>query len=64
MVVNADNFTGASRITRSGRVFSPRQVQDNADALAKAKGKQVSTEGQNNPSIQNGHLIMVCLPKT
>ncbi|XP_058726220.1 uncharacterized protein LOC131597546 [Vicia villosa] len=53
-VANADNFAGTGRITRSGRVFSPQQVQDNVDALAKAKGKQVVIEDQSNPSIQKG----------
>ncbi|XP_058775542.1 uncharacterized protein LOC131649801 [Vicia villosa] len=52
-VANADNFAGTGRITRSGRVFSPQPVQNNADALAKAKGKQVVTDVQNSP-IQNG----------
>ncbi|XP_058775769.1 uncharacterized protein LOC131650045 [Vicia villosa] len=52
-VANADNFAGTGRITRSGRVFSPQQVQDNDDALEKAKGKQVVTDGQNY-LIQNG----------
>ncbi|XP_058778782.1 uncharacterized protein LOC131652815 [Vicia villosa] len=41
------------KITRSGRVFSPQLVQNNADALAKAKGKQVVTDVQNSP-IQSG----------
>ncbi|XP_050877617.1 uncharacterized protein LOC127081402 [Lathyrus oleraceus] len=39
--LNVDNFVGTGRITRSGRVYSPQNGQDNADALAKAKGKQV-----------------------
>ncbi|XP_058759673.1 uncharacterized protein LOC131632984 [Vicia villosa] len=52
-VANTDNFAGTGRITRSGRVFSPQLVQSNADALAKAKGKQVVTDVQN-PPTQNG----------
>ncbi|XP_058785835.1 uncharacterized protein LOC131660590 [Vicia villosa] len=52
-VANTDNFAGTGRITRSGRVFSPQLVQNNADALAKAKGKQVVTDVQNSP-IQSG----------
>ncbi|XP_058762618.1 uncharacterized protein LOC131636006 [Vicia villosa] len=48
-VANTDNFTGTGRITRSGRVFSPQLVQNDADALAKAKGKQVVTDVQNSP---------------
>ncbi|XP_058741189.1 uncharacterized protein LOC131613547 [Vicia villosa] len=48
-VANTDNFVGTGRITRSGRVFSPQLVQNNADALAKAKGKQVVTDDQNSP---------------
>ncbi|XP_058725911.1 uncharacterized protein LOC131597218 [Vicia villosa] len=52
-VANTDNFAGTGRITRSGRVFSPQPIQNNADALAKAKGKQVVTDVQN-PPIQNG----------
>ncbi|XP_058763153.1 uncharacterized protein LOC131636556 [Vicia villosa] len=39
VVANADNFAGNGRITRSGRFFSPQLVQNNVDALAKAKGK-------------------------
>ncbi|XP_058782811.1 uncharacterized protein LOC131657417 [Vicia villosa] len=49
-VANTDNFAGTGRITRSGRVFSPKLVQNNADALAKAKGKQVVTDVQNSPT--------------
>ncbi|XP_058729317.1 uncharacterized protein LOC131601500 isoform X2 [Vicia villosa] len=52
-VANTDNFAGTGRITRSGRVFSPQPIQNNADALAKAKGKQVVTDVQNSP-IHNG----------
>ncbi|XP_058764275.1 uncharacterized protein LOC131637689 [Vicia villosa] len=52
-VANADNFAGAGRITRSGRVFSPQLVQNNADASAKAKVKQVVVDSQNS-SVQNG----------
>ncbi|XP_058733068.1 uncharacterized protein LOC131604655 [Vicia villosa] len=52
-VANTDNFAGTGRITRSGRVFSPQLVQSNADAFAKAKGKQVVTDVHNSP-IQNG----------
>ncbi|XP_058725809.1 uncharacterized protein LOC131597113 [Vicia villosa] len=52
-VANTDNFAGTGRITRSGRVFSPQLVQSNADALAKAKGKQVVTDVQKSPT-QNG----------
>ncbi|XP_058752438.1 uncharacterized protein LOC131625608 [Vicia villosa] len=52
-VANTDNFAGTGRITRSGRVFSPQLVQNNADASAKAKGKQVVTDVQN-PPTQNG----------
>ncbi|XP_058783976.1 uncharacterized protein LOC131658727 [Vicia villosa] len=52
-VANTDNFAGTGRITRSGRVFSPQPIQNNADALAKAKGKQVMNDVQNSP-IQNG----------
>ncbi|XP_058732596.1 uncharacterized protein LOC131604125 [Vicia villosa] len=47
---NTDNFAGTGRITRSGRVFSPQLVQNNADALVKAKGKQVVTDVQNSPT--------------
>ncbi|XP_058783966.1 uncharacterized protein LOC131658717 [Vicia villosa] len=54
-VANTDNFAGTGRITRIGRVFSPQLVQSNADALAKAKGKQVVTDVQNSP-IHNGPL--------
>ncbi|XP_050877813.1 uncharacterized protein LOC127081614 [Lathyrus oleraceus] len=39
--VNAGDFSGAGRITRSGRVFAPPNSQDVADALEKAKEKQV-----------------------
>ncbi|XP_058783769.1 uncharacterized protein LOC131658498 [Vicia villosa] len=49
-VANTDNFAGTGRITRSGRVFSPQPIQNNADALAKAKGKQVMTDVQNSPT--------------
>src|SRR3954471_1913374 len=52
-VANTDNFAGAGRITRNGRVFSPQLVQSNADALAEAKGKQVMTDDQDSPT-QNG----------
>ncbi|XP_058784373.1 uncharacterized protein LOC131659162 [Vicia villosa] len=52
-VANTDNFAGTGRITRSGRVFSPQLVQKDADALAKAKGKQAVTDVQNSPT-QNG----------
>ncbi|XP_058753721.1 uncharacterized protein LOC131626905 [Vicia villosa] len=52
-VANTDNFAGIGRITRNGRVFSPQLVQNNADGLAKAKGKQVLTDVQNSPT-QNG----------
>ncbi|XP_058759535.1 uncharacterized protein LOC131632823 [Vicia villosa] len=52
-VANKDNFAGTGRITHSGRVFSPQPIQNNADALAKAKGKQVVTDDQN-PPTQNG----------
>ncbi|XP_058759457.1 uncharacterized protein LOC131632744 [Vicia villosa] len=52
-VANADNFAGTGRITCSGRLFSPQPVQNNADALARAKGKQVVTGGQNSP-VHNG----------
>ncbi|KAI5421143.1 hypothetical protein KIW84_044838 [Lathyrus oleraceus] len=37
--VNARDFSGVGRIIRSGRVFAPPNLQDVADALAKAKGK-------------------------
>lgn len=40
--VNAGDFSSVGRITRSGRVFAPPNSQDVADALAKAKGKQVA----------------------
>lgn len=40
--VNAGDFSGAGRITRSGRVFAPPNPQDVADALRKAKGKLVA----------------------
>ncbi|XP_058733544.1 uncharacterized protein LOC131605170 [Vicia villosa] len=49
-VANTDYFAGTGRITRSGRVFSPQLIQNNADALAKAKGKQVVTDVQNSPT--------------
>ncbi|XP_050876947.1 uncharacterized protein LOC127080679 [Lathyrus oleraceus] len=39
--VNAGDFSSAGRITRSGKVFSPPNPQDVADALEKAKEKQV-----------------------
>lgn len=39
--LNVDNFAGTERIIRSGRIYSPQNAQDNADALEKAKGKQV-----------------------
>ena len=39
--LDVDKFAGRSRMTRSGRVFSPQSAQDNVDALAKSKGKQV-----------------------
>ncbi|XP_058784035.1 uncharacterized protein LOC131658797 [Vicia villosa] len=52
-VANTDNFAGTGRITRSGRVFSSQLVQNNAGALAKAKGKQVVTDVQNSLT-QNG----------
>ncbi|XP_050897519.1 uncharacterized protein LOC127104375 [Lathyrus oleraceus] len=35
--LNVDNFAGTRRITRSGRVYSPQNVQDNVDAFAKSK---------------------------
>ena len=34
------NFSGVGRMTRSGRVFGPSNVQDAEDASAKEKGKQ------------------------
>lgn len=40
---NVDNFAGVGRMTRSGRVLSPRNVQEVVDALDKAKGKQAMT---------------------
>ncbi|XP_050876807.1 uncharacterized protein LOC127080532 [Lathyrus oleraceus] len=45
-----DPIPYARRITRSGSVYSPQNVQDNDDALVKAKGKQVV--GDNSGSIQ------------
>ena len=47
--LNVDNFASAGRITISGRVYSPQNIQDNVDALAKAKSKQVM--GGNSGSI-------------
>lgn len=44
-------------------MFSPQQVQDNADTLVKAKGKQVSIEDQNNSPIRNGASDNVMSPK-
>lgn len=46
--LNVDNFAGTRRITRSGRIYSPQNAQDNVDALAKSKGKQV---GDNSESV-------------
>ena len=42
------NFSGVSRMTRSGRVFGPSNVQDAADASAREKGK---------------HQVMICNPR-
>lgn len=44
--LNVDNLAGTSRITRSDKVFPSENTQDNADALVKAKGKQVMTDNQ------------------
>lgn len=48
--LNVDKFAGTGRITKSCRIYSPQNVQDNADALAKAKGKHVV--GDNLGSVQ------------
>lgn len=40
------NLAGTERITKSGRVFPSPSTQDNVDALAKAKGKQVMETNQ------------------
>ncbi|XP_050889212.1 uncharacterized protein LOC127094416 [Lathyrus oleraceus] len=39
--LNVDNFSGTGRTTRCGRIYSPQNAQNNVDALAKSKGKQV-----------------------
>ncbi|KAI5438228.1 hypothetical protein KIW84_024102 [Lathyrus oleraceus] len=45
-----DNVGGIGRFTRSGRLFSPPVTQaDNADAVAKAKGKQAVNGGTSAP---------------
>ena len=44
--VDVNNFSGEGHVMRSGRVLSLPNVQSNADALAKAKGKQVMVDGQ------------------
>lgn len=44
--LSVDNLTGTGRITRSVRVFPSPNTQNNADALAKAKGKQVMEDNQ------------------
>lgn len=49
--LNVDNFASIGRITRSSRVFHSQNTQDNADALAKAKGKQVMVENQKHVQI-------------
>ena len=43
------NFSGVGRMTRSGRVFSPSNVQDATDAFAREKGKQRAIIG--NPKV-------------
>lgn len=48
--LNVENFAGVGKITRSGRVYTPQEVQRNADDLARAKGKQVLVEGQSSES--------------
>ena len=37
---DVDNIVDTRRVTRSGRVISPQDVQDNANVLARDKGKQ------------------------
>lgn len=52
---NVDNFVGVGRMTRSGRVLGPRNVQEGVDALAKAKGKEAMTDNDApipNPAIE------------
>ena len=44
--LNVDNLAVTGRIIRSGRVFPSQNTQDNVDALAKAKGKQVMADNQ------------------
>lgn len=48
--LNVDNFAGTGRITRSGRIYSPQNAPNNADALVKAKGKQMVSD--NSESVQ------------
>lgn len=55
--LNVDNLVGTERITKSGRIYSPQNVQDNVDALAKAKGKQVV--GDNPGFVQVSTLNVV-----
>lgn len=49
--LNVENFAGVGKITRSGRVYTPQEVQRNADDLARAKGKAVQVEGQSSGSV-------------
>jgi hypothetical protein len=44
--VDVNKFSGEGRLMRSGRVLSPPNLHSKADALAKAKGKQVMVDGQ------------------
>lgn len=51
--LNVDNFADTGRITRSGRIYSPQNAQDNVDALAKAKGKQVVVDNSEYVSVND-----------
>ena len=47
------NFSGVGRMTRSGRVFGPLNVQDAEDASAREKGKQQAMIGNPRVTLDN-----------
>ena len=63
-IASAENFSSIGQMTRSGRVFGPRNVQDIADALAKAKGKQVMVEEPVQGSVPKPAVTAEASPST
>ncbi|XP_058741904.1 uncharacterized protein LOC131614320 [Vicia villosa] len=60
---DVDNVVGSGRMTRSGRIFNPPQNtrDDNAEALAQAKGKRVVEDAvDQGQSSNSGDTLLLC----